>query len=250
MTTQAPTTNPLVTPVNDMPAATSPPLMTVRGILSDAGQMAMNNILPTNRYSIEESEAQYEYIRTVNISQADTANVTSFNVPFLNTDRDSVVFPPRLLALAGSTFYTVTNCSLLFLAIKPPDTTCKVHFRYRPEGDDLAPDNNAYVSEGWIWDLSQTNVFEVDVKPYCLTQAFPTRLREAWDNTGGGDIKYLNNLDGDRIVGLLYMDILQPYLGGSIYPDNFDILVFSRVSFDTAHMRLPYVHDRSPLNIQ
>lgn len=116
---------------------------------------------------------------------------------------------------------------LRFIAVKPSRTPGKILVTYHPDGRAMLPSEINAVNARVIkkeWDLAQTNTFELTIPGFN-----PNRMRHTGDRrrdppTGWTGVS-LQGPSTARHFGSVELSVAIPYAPGSIFPDEFSIII-------------------------
>lgn len=196
---------------------------TATGILNDLGLPVVSQVDPLGDFfDPDMSDMRFEYISEFVFS----SNGNNSDVLFqhignsLLYDLNSAYTPMRMLKFLGS-WYADVEWTYLFYAIKPAMTTGKLLIQYTPDNNysnDLT--YNTY-STTKIWDLAESDTCTFDVKPWSPINHKPTRTK---NGTALNFMPYAMSYPQKVSVS-----ILTPYVPGSIFPTDIDIIVLSQV---------------------
>jgi hypothetical protein len=234
-----------------------PPPQTNIGSLNENGLPILNTIKINGEPPNEELWGKrLEYVDSFVVSTADTpgkllmsfdpARLLGNKVNNTNYLECSLVWPRVLLF--NSSIYFKAKIKYTFWAIKPPATAGKLRIVYIPGagyfhgGDkdptisynnDVQQNDDTYLRNYmWEWDLATKNMFTITVEGNNPLDVFPTKTA-ALTNPDKTYVSngYLYEPDAGCPIfsinfGSINISVQNQYIPGSIFPDNFRIVVF------------------------
>lgn len=214
-----------------------PPPQTAQGTLHDMGLPILTNYVAPSS-CVTPDDPRWEFTQSISSkSLSNTIIHPHWIHEFEDASNRNQIWPAREYALASSMFHDV-SFDVMFYAVKPPDTTGKILIEEYPDGRYNLEHLETYKSGSSMvrsykhyWDVGASPMFNLTFTPPAFLNHRPTR--------------YTANSDW-VLSPFLLLNWLTPYMCGSIYPDDFDIWVFTRWNFTPYVPVLPHMKTTMP----
>lgn len=239
------------TPVDGTITANDPPPQTMCGVLSQNGGFGGKHVsLKGDFYDVEQACSMWRLKNKFNVSVSDTAGTSLFATPVTQEATSWISLPPEIhwrdYAIYHGDFIQ-WEIVYRFWVVKPERVPGKLFIEYTPQGTQGQLWDTKMRFPQIEWDFNKRDFIDVRLPILKRYSKIPTRsVFTSITNVCKLQDDWLN------IMGILNVEVSVPIKPGSIYPDNYEIFVFTKmekvVLEGPADFRL-YGSDFMPCNV-